>query len=99
MLLRLCQSDSPTPDQEWEACDFTGNRCSLESALVGSSYKHFSEVSETEVQEASFCAGDTKSRGYLGFLKNLTVLMAWSSVIWGMTPGPPTDSGSFLIDN
>lgn len=66
----------------------------MESALVGSSYKHFSEASETEVQEATFCAGigDTNRGGYLGFLKDLGVLVAWRSVIWGMTFGPPTDS-------
>lgn len=100
-LQRLCQSDSPTPDQEWEAGNFTGNRCSLECALVGSSSKHFSDASETEVQEAAFCAGigDTNSGGYSGFLKDLGVLVAWSGVIWGMTPRPPTDSGSFLKDN
>lgn len=68
----------------------------LESALVGSSYRHFSEASETEVQEVTFCAGigDTNRAGYLEFLKDLGVLEAWSSVIWGMTSGPPTDSES-----
>lgn len=66
-LRRLCQSDSPTPEQ-WKASDFTGSGCSLEARRPGSSYMHFSEASETQFPEATICAGigDTNSSGYLG---------------------------------
>lgn len=49
----------------------------MDSSLVGSSSIHFSEASEAEVQEATFCAGtsDTNSGAYLGFLKGHGVLV------------------------
>lgn len=104
-LPRPHQSDPPKSDHEWKASDLTGSRCSLEATL-GSSYIHFSEASEMR---------DSRSNILVLVLVLVTQIVVvsqdfwqlWSfrvsvvlnNVNWGVFPGLPIDSVSFLIES